>query len=333
MPMGDQSLHKISIIIPVYNAERTLRESVHSVLNQDYDNLEVILVNDGSTDASLEICHKLSEYDKRVKVVDKPNGGPNTARNRGLEVAAGEFIAFVDADDEFFSSDTLSANMTIILDDQEVDVVSFPQYREYKEKNSLIIKHKDAQLKRQTLTDKREMFINWIYGKLIDGCYWGKIYRKSIFNGWKLIEEISFTEDIYDIPNLCERCRKIVVSGKGGYLYKFNEESIIHSDYSSDKLKGHFLSELNLYTYLQKFEDVEELKDITYHLILTDGYYLLDSDYEEYIERFSASLPRRSTVWKGRIFIKFLCMMTLIFGFHNGLKISKRIITKVKKLK
>ncbi len=323
--------NKISIIIPVYNAATTLERSVKSVLNQEYDNLEVILVNDGSNDKSLEICNRLSYCDSRVIVIDKPNGGPNSARNIGINNASGEFIAFVDADDEFFSLDTLSANMEIILNDSEIDVVSFPQYREYKEKGKTVIKKKDAQFVRQTISDKREMFINWIYGRLIDGCYWGKIFRKSIFNGWNLVETIRFTEDIYDVPNLCDRCRKVVISGIGGYLYKLHECSLVHSNYNNEKLKGHFLSELNLYNYLQKFDSVDELKDITYHLILEDGYYLLDTVHEDCIKLFNHSLPRRYKIWKGKNFIKFLCMMTLIFGFNNGLRIAKRIISIAKK--
>lgn len=164
-----------------------MEESVKSVLSQDYGNLEVILINDGSNDKSLDICNRLSSGDSRVIVIDKPNGGPNSARNIGIETAQGDFLAFVDADDELFSCDTLSANMQIILNDSEIDVVSFPQYREYKENGNTVIKKKDAQFIRQTISDKREMFINWIYGRLIDGCYWGKIFRKSIFNGLKLI--------------------------------------------------------------------------------------------------------------------------------------------------
>lgn len=292
-------MKKISIIIPVYNAATTLERSVKSVLSQDYDNLEVILVNDGSNDESLDICNSLSSCDSRVIVIDKLNGGPNSARNIGIERAQGDFLAFVDADDEFFSLDTLSANMDIILNDSEIDVVSFPQYREYTEKGKTVIKKKDAQFVRQTISDKREMFINWIYGRLIDGCYWGKIFRKSIFNGWKLIEDIRFTEDIYDVPNLCERCRKVVISGLGGYIYKFNECSLVHSNYTNEKLKGHFLSELSLYNYLHKFDDVDELKNITYHLILEDGYYLLDTVHEDCIKLFNHSLPRRYEILGG----------------------------------
>lgn len=89
----------VSIIIPVYNAERFLDQTIPSVLNQQYSFLELILVNDGSTDNSLEICRKYADQDSRIKVVDKKNGGANPARGRGVEFAMGDYVYFMDADD------------------------------------------------------------------------------------------------------------------------------------------------------------------------------------------------------------------------------------------
>lgn len=89
----------ISVIIPVYNAEKYLEECIISVLEQSYEDIEVILVNDGSTDRSQEICEKYKKIDKRVILINKDNGGAATARNTGLDNVRGEFIAFIDADD------------------------------------------------------------------------------------------------------------------------------------------------------------------------------------------------------------------------------------------
>ena len=89
----------ISVIIPIYNVELYLNKCIESVLNQTYTNLEVILVNDGSTDRSGEICDSYCKIDKRVKVIHQKNGGPALARNRGLRIAKGEYIGFIDSDD------------------------------------------------------------------------------------------------------------------------------------------------------------------------------------------------------------------------------------------
>lgn len=89
----------VSIIVPVYNAQKTLKRCVDSLTSQSYDKLEIILVNDGSKDDSLQLCHELAEQDSRIRVIDKPNGGVSSARNAGLDAAQGEFVMFCDSDD------------------------------------------------------------------------------------------------------------------------------------------------------------------------------------------------------------------------------------------
>ena len=90
---------KVSVIVPIYNVEDYLECCLDSILKQTYTNLEIILVNDGSTDSSLSICKKYLEKDNRIVIVDKSNGGLSDARNAGLENANGEYVMFVDSDD------------------------------------------------------------------------------------------------------------------------------------------------------------------------------------------------------------------------------------------
>lgn len=92
-------MEKISVIMPVYNVEKFIRQSLESVLNQTYKNLEIILVDDGSKDSSGKICDEYSKIDDRIKVIHKENGGLSTARNAGLDVATGKYVMFIDSDD------------------------------------------------------------------------------------------------------------------------------------------------------------------------------------------------------------------------------------------
>ena len=94
-------MEKISVIIPIYNVEKFLKQGIESAINQTYTNLEIILVDDGSTDLSPQICEEYSKMDKRIKVIHKENGGLSSARNAGLDVATGKYIMFLDADDTF----------------------------------------------------------------------------------------------------------------------------------------------------------------------------------------------------------------------------------------
>lgn len=97
--MRDEKKELISIIVPVYNAEGTLKRCINSIRNQSYENIELILINDGSKDNSLGICEELYEQDKRIKVISKENSGVSDARNLGIEIANGKYIGFVDSDD------------------------------------------------------------------------------------------------------------------------------------------------------------------------------------------------------------------------------------------
>lgn len=112
---------KISVIIPVYNVELYIERCLESIINQTYKNLEIILVNDGSTDKSGTICDEYALKDSRIRVIHQKNGGLSSARNRGLDIATGEYIGFVDSDD-WISTDMYQTLLTIALK-YEVDIV------------------------------------------------------------------------------------------------------------------------------------------------------------------------------------------------------------------
>src|SRR5690606_27364966 len=114
---------KVSVIIPVYNAEKYLRECLDSVLAQTFTDFEVLLINDGSTDASGKICDEYAEKDSRIKVFHKENGGVSSARNLGLDNAKGEWISFVDSDDTI-EQETL-ATLANEVKDLDIDGVIF----------------------------------------------------------------------------------------------------------------------------------------------------------------------------------------------------------------
>ena len=115
---------QLSIIIPVYNVEQYLQCCVQSVITQTYQDLQVILVNDGSTDSSGVLCDQLARQDSRIQVVHKKNGGLSDARNAGLKVATGEYVAFLDSDDVYLLNDGLEQLMTLAHDEQP-DVLLF----------------------------------------------------------------------------------------------------------------------------------------------------------------------------------------------------------------
>ena len=92
-------MKRVSVIIPMYNAESYIRQCIHSVISQTWDNLEILVIDDGSTDRSLEICEELGRIDGRIRILTQKNRGVSAARNRGMEAAVGEYVFFLDSDD------------------------------------------------------------------------------------------------------------------------------------------------------------------------------------------------------------------------------------------
>ena len=110
----------VSIIVPIYNKEKYLEKCLDSILGQTYRDLEIILVDDGSTDNSLAICQRYAEKDPRIKIYHKPNGGVSSARNLGLEKSTGKYISFVDPDDFIHSEFIERLEMMLVQSDAEI---------------------------------------------------------------------------------------------------------------------------------------------------------------------------------------------------------------------
>jgi len=124
----------VSVIVPVYNTERYLRRCIESILHQTYQNFELILVDDGSTDQSRNICSEYADLDKRIKLIHQKNRGVAAARNAALDVATGQYIAFCDSDDSL-ELETLNVMCNTMLDDK-CDCVCI-QYKKINPDNSV----------------------------------------------------------------------------------------------------------------------------------------------------------------------------------------------------
>lgn len=198
---------KISIIIPVYKVELYLEESVKSVLNQTYQNLEIILVDDGSPDKCPEICDKLAKEDSRIKVIHKENGGLSSARNAGLDIATGDYILFVDSDD------TINPQMCEILLNNLIDTNADVSMCSMKKIQS-IDNPKDKQYNLESI--KYQIFENdevfsLLFNKKVQmiSAAWAKLYKKEIFDNIRFpLGKIH--EDEATIHEILAECNKAV---------------------------------------------------------------------------------------------------------------------------
>lgn len=207
----------ISIIIPVYNAEKYISTCLDSVVNQTYRDIEVVIVNDGSLDNSLNIIEKYSNNDSRIKVYTKDNGGVSSSRNYGLNKANGEYILFVDSDDYLASNTVLQG---LILGLNESDVLYF---KTLNQKSSITTENKV-----DNLSSTYETGIDFLNDALKDnfGWYlWRYLFKKELWNGISFPENRIF-EDAYTIYQVLLRSKKISVINENIYIYRYNEVSL-----------------------------------------------------------------------------------------------------------
>ena len=218
----------ISVVVPVYNASKYLNRCVDSILAQTYTNLEVVLVDDGSTDASAQICDEYAQKDKRIKVVHKENGGVSSARNAGLKVASGEYVAFVDCDDSIDSN--MYELLAGIMEKEKVDLVVCDDYRH--ENNKIIAKSKHPSgIVGKKIIDDRLVLIS---ATDVNICApWNKLYRRALID-FEFDTNVNWGEDQLFNYKYISKIDKIYYLDKQLYHYYIYSTSLsykAHRDY------------------------------------------------------------------------------------------------------
>lgn len=211
----------ISVIMPVYNAEKRLRVSIDSVLEQKYTNIELILINDGSTDRSKEICDEYILRDPRVVVIHKRNSGVSNARNSGMEIAKGEYFTFVDSDDRL-NPIAYGKAVSYIENNQDIDILIFGMRFEYYISDKLI-KFKDMSINKNIAISKE--MINQFFFELYDQNYLSsscnKMIRSSIIkeNNIRFDSNMAILEDFNFTLDLLKQSKQIVAIQDVYYHY------------------------------------------------------------------------------------------------------------------
>lgn len=214
----------VSIIIPVYNVEKYIEKCLDSVLAQTYENLEIILVDDGSTDKSGKICDEYAKKDQRIKVVHQRNGGAYLARNNGLKRASGEYLTFVDPDD--YVATKYVEKMMNKMTQKKVDIVQC---------NSMVVDKRGIELNKGTICDcvldGHTAAKKMLYQTTVNSSLWGKIFKKELFNEFDF--PIARThEDLYSLYFILQKAGKVVVMDEPLYYYYIRQDGSIRSKFS-----------------------------------------------------------------------------------------------------
>ena len=173
----------ISVIVPVYNVEKYLNRCIESIISQTYENLEIILVDDGSPDKCPIICDKYAEIDNRIKVIHKENGGLSDARNTGINNATGDYIIFIDSDDYWDECDSIS-EIVKQLEVTKPDVLIFG-YKKFYEENKKYSKNKFS-CDRNKLLSSENQFEYLIKNRCYESSSWNKVIKKTLFDNYDL---------------------------------------------------------------------------------------------------------------------------------------------------
>lgn len=223
----------ISIIVPVYNVEKYLDRCIMSLVNQSYSNLEIILVNDGSTDYSLNVCEKWKSRDDRIILINKENGGLSDARNAALEIVKGEYVSFVDSDDYISPVFIEKLYESIVLSQSDLCQCDFKKVKETESVDNSLMSFNYV----IETFDKITALEFLIKGKKINQVVWNKLYKKCLFDNLRF-EYGKLNEDDFFTYQVLSRCSKVSYINIPLYYYLIREGSIMGTQYSIRRLDG-----------------------------------------------------------------------------------------------
>lgn len=216
----------VSVLIPAYNAEKTIDRCMDSILSQTYQNIEVIIVNDGSTDNTLSILSDYAEKDKRIIIYNQPNKGVSAARNICLKNANGEYILYVDADDWIESN--MIQRMVELINDADIvfcesDHAETSEQVEYIE--NIKIEH----------WDQRQQMLEFMKHKRMTGMLWNKLIRRNLTEGVQFNEKTGYGEDAEFLWEILKKSKMLIFSNEKLYHHVLDQNSISYQLFNATK--------------------------------------------------------------------------------------------------
>ncbi|WP_270568128.1 glycosyltransferase, partial [Clostridium beijerinckii] len=249
---------KLSIIVPIYNVERYLDKCIDSILNQSFKDFELILVDDGSPDKCGDICNSYSKLDRRIKVIHKQNGGLSSARNAGLDIAVGEYIAFVDSDD--WINGDMYDTLYCIAKENNADIVQCRFKKVYNDIEEYV-----EISKKVNIIDKIEALTNLIaYGEMHvqSVVTWNKIYKRMLFDDIRFPQG-KIHEDEFTTYKFFYKSKKIVLCDDELYYYRQVDNSIMNTKFNKKRLD--YLDALEeMYNFFKQNKKLHNLVMIRY---------------------------------------------------------------------
>ena len=304
----------ISIIVPVFNVEEYLEQCLDSIQSQTYKNIEVILVNDGSTDGSKEICERYCESDIRFRLMNQTNQGQSVARNRGMHESTGDFLTFVDSDD-VIKEDMLEQLMKQMTS-ENIDIVECwytnneQELKPKTEENIGIVFRGDA----------KEALISLCRDNIVRLNPVAKLFRREVILNFPFLEGLIY-EDVYSGIGILKQIRNMVKINYTGYYYRLRSGSTMNREFN--------LKNLDLFTICDKVEqlyegDVDILPYIhrrLFHLVLMHvvDYHIFEGNtyeekYRNYLNKYAKNSKKSFLIRAYLLFPKHIVIISRILG-------------------
>ena len=307
-------MDKVSIVVPVYNVEDCLSYCVDSLRQQTYKNIEIILVDDGSTDSSGEICDQYAREDDRIKVLHIENGGLSNARNTGVKESSTDWIVFIDSDDYY---DHRAIEYLVKLRDKyRVDLVATPviEVRNYENSDFL----GDFREKYSGKLDRRKALEQMFYGNYVGTHSGGKLYKKEILLRFPYPNGMLY-EDLSLAYEHIASCENIAVSALNLYKYYRRPGSIVNSKYSDRLLDFYKAMEWNRSYIERDYPNDKEMRralnvryvfnglHIVHAMLISDMYAEVNKIRKEYIQYFKDFILNSNVTRKNKV--KYLMLL------------------------
>ena len=260
----------VSIILPVYNVEHYIMRCLKSIVNQTYENLEIIIVNDGTTDKSMEVGKEFFNSDQRIKIIDQENMGLGEARNTGLRACNGDFIAFIDSDDWIETQMIELLVNSAVCNDSDISCCGYNSVTKDETYSTFI----DLELNNQR--DYFALCFNEVYRtrKRLITTVWAKLFKSSVLKRNFILFSLTTFEDTPFFIKAVYYSKKISFVSEPLYNYTYRENSLSNSPISERKLKCFycadeiilsFLKEKDLYATYQEFFEAFHFLRIVYY--------------------------------------------------------------------
>lgn len=286
----------VSIIIPIYNSEKYLPKTISSCMNQSYDNIEIILVDDGSVDSSLTICNRFAEADKRIKVIHQDNAGVSAARNTGMRCAIGEYVFFLDSDDEIYPN-----SIEILVNDMmqfDADIVS-AVYSNVTVDGREYCNYNDGEI--MVYEGTEPIILSLKYDRQTNAA-WAKLFSKKIIDGIFFVEDRKINEDGYFVFQCYAKRPRLVQHNEIVYKYFTRAESSTRGVFSEKYFDMIYFSDLKMAYIKENYPHLTELArdmEVSTHIFLLDAL-CRDTEYK-YMDAAKKSISLvRKRFWKYR---------------------------------